>query len=112
MTCQWRVKPERDFDDIIALSIVDADENEIAYLDALYYDDDDFYANAHLIAAAPETKEQRDELLEACEDALYFVRKAYKVQEMDDLGPWPEEMIAQLQAAIAKARRGGDDGGE
>ena len=51
-----------------------------------------------------------DELLEALEDALGFVRKAYKVQEMDDLGPWPEEMIAQLQAAIAKAKGEGDDG--
>ena len=104
----WRVKPERDLDDITALSIVDANENEIAYLYAMYYDDDDsLYTNAHLIAAAPETKEQRDELLEACEDALDLVRTAYKVQEMDDLGPWPEEIITQLQAAIAKAKGGG-----
>ena len=107
----WRVIPERDFDDIFALSIVDADENVIAFLDAIYYDDDDLYDNAHLIAAAPETKEQRDELLEALEDLVGLASAA-----MSDAnrGAWGEyDITGELEAArkaIAKAKGEGDDG--
>ena len=102
----WRVRPERDFDDIIALSIVDANENEIAYLDAMYYDDVDLYANAHLIAAAPETKEQRDELLEALEKLLPMARymgwrlDGYPLPDNSSLGV----AVKKAEAAIAKAK--------
>ncbi len=37
----------------------------------------DFKANAHLIAAAPKTKRQRDELLKACKAAQVMLLQTY-----------------------------------
>ena len=57
-------------------------------------------SDAHLIAAAPETKEQRDQLLEALE---LMVEEMHKVA---DQGPiYPNTLpCVKAHAAIAKAR--------
>ncbi len=59
-------------------------------------------ANTHLIAAAPETKEQRDDLLEVLQYVLEIIK--------DDDQPWwincPDSNgfdVDKIEAAIAKA---------
>lgn len=70
-------------------------------------------ANARLIAAAPETVQQRDELLAACKILLQWASKAEEEMaieggdcrsfaELSAAGHVPTE-ITQAQAAIAKA---------
>ena len=58
-------------------------------------------SDAHLIAAAPETKEQRDELLSVCEDILSQSQLPFWHAPG---GSVAEETMAELRAAIAKAR--------
>ena len=54
-------------------------------------------ANARLIAAAPETKEQRDELLEACQAVDKAIDTVETIQE--------QEALALVVAAINRVTR-------
>ena len=51
---------------------------------------------AHLIVNAPQTKQQRDELLKACKKALEFVGRSSKTD-------WDNEITPVLEQAIANA---------
>ena len=57
-------------------------------------------SDAHLIAAAPETKEQRDELLEALE---LMVEEMHKIADQGPIYPNTVPCV-KAHAAIAKAR--------
>jgi len=59
--------------------------------------DEQAEANARLIVAAPETKEQRDELLEAAQFALDAFGQSYSQES---------EAKARLRAIIAKCEKG------
>ena len=59
---------------------------------------DETLANAKLIAAAPETKRQRDELLEACKEAADFLG-CYNFGQTEAGKP----VLEQILAAIAKS---------
>ncbi len=80
------------------------------YLDL---DDETVEANAHFIAAAPETKEQRDELLEALEELRKELRDNPDVKIITRSLPAEIGMAAvtrKADAAIAKAKGGRSDG--
>ena len=58
-------------------------------------------ANARLIAAAPETLKQRDELLHALERCWWNLKEAAKNTGLDF---FDDEDEAQIEAVIAKAK--------
>ena len=61
-------------------------------------------ANAHLIAAAPVTKQERDELLEACQFVLELIKAEVQVSTFwDDPEAHWNDSISSLETAIAKA---------
>ena len=60
-------------------------------------------ANAHLIAAAPETKEQRDELLDACESLVRRMEATFDFfpETCDGVS---SIIVEDAKTAIAKAK--------
>jgi hypothetical protein len=78
---QYRVYPEDSGNDI-----------------AVIYDCDQSEANAQLIAAAPETARQRDELLEACKTLLLETGRRARKSNLRQ-----ETALNQARAAIARA---------
>ena len=89
-------------DDWVASSAQpDDDGNALCFMDNDSIETDK--ANAHLIAAAPDTLEQRDELLEALE-GLSRTSKADPCFEGCGPQPWHSAFCSRARAAIAKAR--------
>ena len=68
-----------------------------------WYSDEELTANAHLIAAAPETKEQRDELLDACESLVRRMEATFDFfpETCDGVSSM---IVEDAKTAIAKAK--------
>lgn len=83
------------------------DEGEVA--DSILYHGADWpmdETEARLIAAAPETKEQRDELLEAAQEILRDFNQYGEVLQQGDNGEYGlESGIGRLASAIEKAEK-------
>ena len=62
-------------------------------------------ANARLIAAAPETARQRDELLEAAEAVVFAIKYERAQGALRHVAGW-EQLEEDVRAAIARAKGG------
>ena len=97
----WTIEPNpREID------IAPAFQNTLQVIAFAGTEDEEFIAelsheaNARLIAAAPETKEQRDELLEACKELLDYMEKEH--DSFGDMIYFSKEVCAKARDAIAK----------
>ena len=103
----WTIEPNpREID------IAPAFQNTLQVIAFAGTEDEEFIAelsheaNARLIAAAPETKEQRDELLEACKEAFGVLTEP-GIMDVDKWKGWRKLTVAKLREAIDKAEKPG-----
>jgi len=108
----WTIKPNpREID------IAPAFQNTLQVIAFAGTEDKEFIAelsheaNARLIAAAPETKDQRDELLKACKAQHEAIDRLFALLISHDSGFFPSksgqpwQAILQGNAAIAEAEK-------
>lgn len=99
---QWTLR--KDEDDGCIIVGIEGDGGVFAPIArVVWYGEDDVNAEedeatAHLIAAAPKTKQQRDDLLDACKDMDVALRK-HPFVTANQANAW-----TKIKAAIAKAK--------
>ena len=94
MECQAEQLVEKDRTDEgwVAIGIAHKEDDGFSEVLALAHPD-----NAELIASAPETLRQRDDLLKVCKATLEFIGRSSKTDWDNEITPVLEQAIAEVE---------------